>query len=436
MIHLRKIVWLLVVACFVLVVGALAALIKYGIDDSPRVSEKIALSIDDIARAKALKEKYDPRNLHEREISHLTVSSRDLNILLEYLARRSPRNLPLFLQADFMTQRAELLFTLRLPNTPLGRYINGAVFFREAPGRPEIERITIGRIPLEGLLLKPVFYLADQLARHLGMAKEIRLAYNALQSARFRPDQLTLVYEWREEVARKLVQKGRDLLLSDEDRRRLATYNNLIARIANSLYKPNTSLCNFMRPLFRLADQRSSAMEVAPAENRAAILALTLFVNHLSIKKLIGTDWPEPLLRPKPIETTLRARTDLPKHFMISAALQVVADSSLSSTVGLFKEIDDSMSGSGFSFVDLLADQAGLRFAELSTASEATARQVQIQMGRARHESVFMPDIGGLPEGLMQKTFQKRYRDMDSAAYRAERREIDRRIDACLLHQR
>ena len=29
MIHLRKIVWLLAVACFVLVVGALAALIKY-----------------------------------------------------------------------------------------------------------------------------------------------------------------------------------------------------------------------------------------------------------------------------------------------------------------------------------------------------------------------------------------------------------------------
>jgi len=310
------------------------------------------------------------------------------------------------------------------------------VIFRETAGRPEIERITIGRIPLGSLLLKPVFYLANQLARHLGMAKEIRLAYKALHSARFRPDQLTLVYEWREETARKLVKKGRDLLLSDEDRRRLSVYNNQIAQTANSLYQRNTSLSTFMGPLFRLADQRSTAMEVAPAENRAAILALTLYVNHVSIKKFIGTDWPEPLQRPQTVKTTLRGRTDLPKHFMISAALQVVADSSLSGTVGLFKEIDDSMGGSGFSFVDLLADQAGVRFAELSTASEAMARQVQIQMGRSMQESDFMPDIVGLPEGLMQKTFQKRYRDMDSAAYRAERSEIDRRIDACLLYRR
>ena len=92
------------------------------------------------------------------------------------------------------------------------------------------------------------------------------------------------------------------------------------------------------------------------------------------------------------------------------------------------------MGGSGFSFVDLLADRAGVRFAELSTASDRKARWVQQKVGRSSTESVFMPRIGDLDEGMMQKKFKQRYRDVDSAAYRTEKQRIERRIDACTLY--
>lgn len=432
--RLKTVLIFLVLLIFVLIIGGAVALITYGIDAHPRVAAKIELNTDDIARAKRLKEKYDPRKLREREVSHLTINSRDLNILMGYLANRLPLSPPPFPQANFLTGKAELLFTLRLPETPVGHYLNGGIIFTETAGKPQIHRITIGRIAFSGPWIRPIVHAGNHLLKLLGVNEELGLALDALKTARFRPNQLTLVYEWQGNVAEKIAEKGRSLLLSDDNRRRLVAYNNQIVRTADSLGKRKAPLLDVMAPVFNLARQRSAARGNPQAENRAAILALTLFVNNQAIAKLIGRQTEEPIQRPKRIRTTLQGRTDLPKHFMISAALVIMADSGLSNVVGLFKEIDDSMGGSGFSFVDLLADQAGVRFAEKSTASETEARQLQQKMSRSTRETDFMPDIEGLPEGLMQKTFEKRYRDMDSAAYRAEKQEISRRIDACSLY--
>jgi hypothetical protein len=44
---------------------------------------------------------------------------------------------------------------------------------------------------------------------------------------------------------------------------------------------------------------------------------------------------------------------------MLSAVIAATADSNLSALVGVFKEIEDSKGGTGFSFPDLAADKAG-----------------------------------------------------------------------------
>ncbi len=72
----------------------------------------------------------------------------------------------------------------------------------------------------------------------------------------------------------------------------------------------------------------------------------------------------------------LHGRHDLPRHFMGSAAIAVSGGGALSQAIGLFKEIDDSRGGSGFSFVDLLADRVGTRFGSLAVASRASARRI------------------------------------------------------------
>jgi hypothetical protein len=52
--------------------------------------------------------------------------------------------------------------------------------------------------------------------------------------------------------------------------------------------------------------------------------------------------------------TTLRGRTDWPRHFSLSAALAVLENSLVSDAGGLIKEqVDVLAKGSGFSFTDI-----------------------------------------------------------------------------------
>jgi hypothetical protein len=93
-----------------------------------------------------------------------------------------------------------------------------------------------------------------------------------------------------------------------------------------------------------------------------------------------------------PRKVTLNGRTDSPQHFTISAALAAHAGSPLSDAIGLYKEVDDSRRGSGFSFNDLAADRAGTRFGDLATRSPASARQLQQRVAFGIREPDFMPD--------------------------------------------
>ena len=83
--------------------------------------------------------------------------------------------------------------------------------------------------------------------------------------------------------------------------------------------------------------------------------------------------WPQPARQ----TVTLDGRDDFAKHFMVSAAIAAYADTALSDAIGLYKEIEDSRIGSGFSFNDIAADRAGTKFGEKAVVSEASAQQLQ-----------------------------------------------------------
>ena len=75
-------------------------------------------------------------------------------------------------------------------------------------------------------------------------------------------------------------------------------------------------------------------------------------------------EWPLPKRR----TVTLQGRVDWAQHFIISAALTLVGGDIISDAIGLFKEVEDSRIGSGFSFADLAADKAGTRFGGYATS--------------------------------------------------------------------
>ena len=63
-------------------------------------------------------------------------------------------------------------------------------------------------------------------------------------------------------------------------------------------------------------------------------------------------------------EPTLLGRRDLAQHFFVSGYLTATMGAEAANAAGVAKELVDANTTSGFSFADLAADRAGVRFAD------------------------------------------------------------------------
>jgi hypothetical protein len=215
-------------------------------------------------------------------------------------------------------------------------------------------------------------------------------------------------------------------LVPPAEQQRLRAYSDRLVRLAAlPATEDGRSLARWIGPMFELARQRSLGGGDAAAENRAAIVALTLYANGRSLGSFLpaARAWPQP----RPQRLTLAGRDDTPLHWLISAALAVDGSGPFSKAVGLYKEVDDSRGGSGFSFNDLAADRAGTRLGELAVQQP---QRVQAALARGVQEADFMPHAADLPESMPEPEFQRRFGGIGKPAYAAMVAEIDRRVGA------
>jgi hypothetical protein len=111
-----------------------------------------------------------------------------------------------------------------------------------------------------------------------------------------------------------------------------------------------------------------------------------------------------------------------------------LADENRSISVGIAKELMDATpGGSGFSFVDLMADRAGTLFADAATEDDASARLMQALIRDGVTTADFCPPIDGIPEGLTMDEFQTDYGGLAGEGTTAIVAEIQRRLKACKM---
>jgi hypothetical protein len=169
--------------------------------------------------------------------------------------------------------------------------------------------------------------------------------------------------------------------------------------------------------------------------NRAAILAFGIALGHERLARLAGLDrGSEAVRRASALRqgVTLRGREDWPRHYALSAALAVLEHPLVSDAGGLLKEELDALTrGSGFSFGDLAADRAGVRFAAAATCSEAAARAMQARLRGGFAADDFFPPVADLPEHRTLEQFRHEYGGVGSRRYRRLAREIEARLDRC-----
>jgi hypothetical protein len=121
---------------------------------------------------------------------------------------------------------------------------------------------------------------------------------------------------------------------------------------------------------------------------------------------------------------TMRGRRDLTQHFVVSGALTTLVGPHGAETAGIAKELSDSHGTSGFSFVDLSANLAGVTFATHLRASRIPLAKVAASFA----VEDFLPDGSDLEEGISWQDFLKQYDSAHGDRFLREQAEIRKRI--------
>jgi hypothetical protein len=87
--------------------------------------------------------------------------------------------------------------------------------------------------------------------------------------------------------------------------------------------------------------------------------------------------------------------------------------------------------GSGFSFGDLLADRAGIRFANAATRSRDSAQAFAERVATEFQAAVLFPANADMPEKLGAEKFRQTIGLVGSPRYQELIREIEQRLDGC-----
>lgn len=416
-------------AFVVAVLAAPVLLVVALVEKHPLVVTTGEVSHTDIERAKTILLENDPRTMKAGEERLFSIEERDLNVLARYgMSRLGAGGAVMELRPNSM----DIQTTFALPPNPLGSYVNVRLFLAQDGQQLRVKKLQAGHLSVPAA---PATWLVHTLHRKfVSLDRDYRNLFQALKSFQLTEDYLLLVYQWQPHLAKRIVDRGKKAVLSTPDQERLLEYYQQLVRVSKDpAMGVKVGLDRLLGPLLAAAGARSKNGSDPIAENRAAILVLALYVSGINPDRALGGATAV-AGRPARHDVLLRGRKDLAKHFIISAGLKVAGGSSIANALGLFKEVDDSRGGSGFSFVDLAADRAGVRFAVLAVGSQATAEKLQRLGARGVDEADFMPSIAGLPEFLQEREFQATYGGVDQPRYRVLADEIERRIDGLFIH--
>lgn len=360
----------------------------------------------------------------------ITITENQLNSLVGF-AQRAHK--PLQGLVDINQASTSIQISYQLPKTPLGRYINLDILFLPGAGIT-VEYVKIGPFSIPGKWALSTLLTLANWYTHSDIATQF---IAQVESVAMYPQKMKLAVRPLDQFLKELnnVKQGVGGVSDEELRLRTAYYLRNLSELKISEKPRPQSLAKYIGPLFTWAKQRSS-YDTAALENEAAIMALAIYAGHHRFANFVGEVQPfkgeVALPAAKPM---LRYRNDLNQHFIFSAAIKILSEQGLSIAIGEFKELmDRSRNGSGYSFVDLAADIAGVEFARVATDPER-ARIVQNVLAGNYSENTFFPPIKGLPEGLRKAEFTKRFKQVDSLEYKKMLAEINRRIAALPIHQ-
>lgn len=393
-------------------------------DSQPTVKLQQSFSWANIIRARQIIHGYRIRPVDAGENTTVRLSERDLTLASNYLLKQVASGRT---ETTLENSTATVLASIQLPKNPFAPYLNAKLIIKQdQQQQPVIDALAIGRLNIAPEL---AVWLIDNLILNPSIDDhEQLLTIQSIRRFNITPKYLSFLHPDFGELFPAI----QNIQPVDEQR-----FKDYQLKLAELLDQPKTKkrppLDQLLRPMFQFAKERSRHSDPIK-ENQALLLALNQAFNGDSINSLLP---PLSASHSKPqVAARLKGRGDLSQHFVGSAALTASTNAQVSNTIGVYKEFKDSYVGSGFSFIDLASDMAGTRFGEMAVASPEMAHHLQRIMSQNQLDSVYMPNIDGLPEHLSTLEFNLRYAMVNNRRFKRLVKRVERRIDNCPLYQR
>lgn len=355
-------------------------------------------------------------------LRHTRLGERELNALLDQAARTQGGRWRAQLQID--AQRLSLAAQQPLPGLPLWLNLRLEWDLREsrAGQLPPLRAARLGWLPLPSRWVERLAgYWIEQRA-----GASLASLLPMLEGWRAAPRQLWLDWRWRPE---KAAQALAALWSAAERAALLDQHRGLREALADWPAHAAIELEPVLRTQAGRAQRRVDGLGGdAATELRAVLIVLSL----QSLGRDLGAWLPEAEGRAAPVRLVIDGRDDMAQHFLLASLLSWQGGERLTQALGLAKELADARVGSGFSFNDLAADEAGTRFGQLCAAQP---QRLLARLAEGLPATAYFPAIADLPEFLPEQQFRQRYGQLDSPAYRAEMDRVRERVAALPLYQ-
>lgn len=261
---------------------------------------------------------------------------------------------------------------------------------------PHIESLKLGTLAMPAFILRRVETRAYEMLASDERLELARKGWESIEDITIDYDQLVIDYRLTPATIRGLAKQHSKLLLEQVDPRSVAYYLAELEPYSRKAASGKHPLTSMLAPAFELAQQRSNDGYDPIMENSAALFTLAMYVTKPDVIESMGLSerfgYPA-----RQLTLTLYRRNDLANHFLTSAMISLFAGDQVAMLMGMQKELEDSQRATGFDVADLMADKAGIRFAEIATANESSARRLQEKMVQVLYDDEIMPNPKNLP---------------------------------------
>lgn len=368
----------------------------------------------------------------------LQLSSEELNLLQRY-GFQVMGLLPQWSgELDLQQDLVSALLSIQIDIGPLPIFLNMQGNFTNDDTGIHLRDLRLGNLQLPNPVMD---YAVSRIQNNLltadvGFDDFLELLDN-VEAVQLTPGQVALTMLWEPRLMDRLAYRAQQIFVPLEDRERILDYYQVTKDIVSTIPVDlrAVSLNTFLVAMFNEARDRSSISGDPVAENRAALQALSVYVNNEDIAQLVGQELAANV-EPAPfIEVRLRRRQDLAQHLVSIAAITASAGAGFAQMLSNTKEAYDARYRTGFSFSDMTANTVGVLLASHATRNPASAAELQARITNMESESDFMPEVGNSRDGISEADFGVIYRDRNSTEYAARMTEIRNLIEGLPLFQ-